>query len=215
MKNLIILCAGGYGREICLFAQNSIGYSEEYILKGFLDDDIHKLDSFNGYPPIIDTIMDYKISKDDVFVCALGDVKIKKKVINTILSKGGEFITLISKDAYIGQNVEMGKGCIICPTARIHCDVRMGDFVTLQPFSVLGHDVQIGNWSHVNNYADCGGASVIGNEVIINTHSFILPLVTIGDGAAIGAGSIVLRNVPSGIVMFGNPAKPLPLPGNK
>ena len=213
MKNLLIIGARGYGREICDFASDCKGYGTEFVIKGYLDDKSDALDNFPGNPPIIDSVENYQPQKDDVFICALGEVKYKKKYCEMILAKGGEFINLISNRAYVSdRNTTLRKGCIVCPAARIHCDVTVGDFVTVQPFAVLGHDVKVGNWCHINDYSDCGGGSQIGNEVTINTQSFILPKLKVGDRATIGAGSIVLRNVKEGVVVFGNPAKPLPLP---
>jgi len=213
MKNLLIIGARGYGREICDFAADCRGYETEFVIKGFLDDKSDALDNYPGYPPIINSVESYQPQRDDIFICALGEVKYKKKYCEMILSKGGKFTTLISKRAYVSnRNTTIGEGCIICPDSRIHCDVKIGDFVTVQPFAVIGHDVKVGNWCHINDYADCGGASTIGDEVTIHTHSFILPHFKVGNGATIGAGSIVLRNVKEGVVVFGNPAKPLPLP---
>ena len=213
MKQLIIIGASGYGREICDFAMDCRGYNTEYVIKGFLDDRVDALDNHPGNPPIIDSVENYQPTDDDIFICAVGDVKYKKKYCEMILAKGGIFTTLISNKAYVSdRNTTIGNGCIICPTARVHCDVVIGDFVTIQPFAVVGHDVKVGNWCHINDYSDCGGWSQIEDEVLINTHSFILPKLKVGKGATIGAGSIVIRNVKEGVVMFGNPAKPLPLP---
>lgn len=213
MKNLIIIGAGGYGREIFDFAHDSKGYGTEFVIKGFIDENPKALDSYRGYPPILKKVSEYEPEENDVFICAIGSVKPKKKCCEIILNKGGQFISLISNRAYVSSyNTKIGKGCIICPDSRVHCDVTIGDFVTLQPNAVLGHDVKVGNWCHINDYADCGGATHIGDEVTIHTHSFILPGFKVEKGATIGAGSIVVRNVKEEVVMFGNPARPLPLP---
>ena len=212
MKHLIIIGAGGFGREIYWSAKESIGYGTEFDIKGFLDPDEHKLDGFEGYPPILGYEETYIIEEDDVFACAFGEVKLKKKCCEKILAKGGHFQTLIHKDAYVSEKAVLGQGCEILALARIHCDVTIGDFVTVQPYAVLGHDVKVGNWCHINDYSDCGGATKIGNEVTIHTHSFVLPGLSVGNGATVGAGSIVIRNVNENTVVFGNPAKPLPLP---
>lgn len=213
MKQLLIIGARGYGREICDFASECKGYGSEFVVKGYLDDKSDALDNYPGNPPIIDSVENYQPKENDVFICALGEVKYKKKYCEMVLAKGGKFISLISKKAFISdKNTKIGVGCIICPDSRIHCDVTIGDFVTLQPYAVLGHDVKIGDWCHINDYADCGGGTHIGNEVTIHTHSFILPKFKVGDGATIGAGSIVIGNVKEGMIVFGNPARPLPLP---
>lgn len=212
MKHLIIIGAGGFGREVYCSATESIGFGNEFDIKGFLDPDAHKLDGFEGYPPILGVEDSYPIEEDDVFVCAFGNVELKKKCCEKIISKGGSFITLIHKTAYVSKNVRIGNGCIVLAGARIHCDVTIGDFVVVQPYAIIGHDVQVGNWSLINALADCGGMSKVGEMCTINTTAFILPLSKIEDGATVGAESLVLRKVKAGQTVLGVPAKPLVIP---
>ena len=59
MKQLIIIGAGGMGRVMYDMARESIGYQTQYTIKGYIDDNIHSLDSFNNFPPILGTIAEY------------------------------------------------------------------------------------------------------------------------------------------------------------
>ena len=79
MKNLVIIGAGGMGKELSWFAQSCIGFNKEFIIKGFIDDNLHALDGFDGYPPLLGTIRDYQPEKDDVFANSIGDVNLKKE----------------------------------------------------------------------------------------------------------------------------------------
>ena len=72
MKNLIIVAAGGMGRTIYGIVKESVGYGTEFLIKGFIDDNLHALDGFPNYPPIIATVAEYKPQPDDVFVCSIG-----------------------------------------------------------------------------------------------------------------------------------------------
>ncbi len=213
MKHLIILCAGGFGREIYNSALESHGYGEEFDVKGFLDDNPHALDGYMNYPGIIGTIKDYQPEEDDVFVCAVGNVKSRRLLTEEMLAKGGEFQTLIHKTAYISNmNVKLGVGCLLLAGARIHCDVTLGDYVIIQPAAILGHDVVVGSWSLINTMSNCGGASRIGECVTIHVNSFVMPMAVIEDDVTVGAGSVALRRVKVGQTVFGVPAKPPILP---
>lgn len=212
MKHLIILCAGGFGREMYNSATESVGYSEEFDVKGFLDDNPRALDGYKNYPPIIGSIKDYQPKEDDVFVCAVGTVKTKKVICESIMARGGEMYTLIHNTAYISKNVVIGKGCVILAGARVHCDVTLGDFVTIQPYAIIGHDVTVGKWSHINAYADCGGMSKIGEGVTLHTTCFVIPLAVVEDYSTVGAGSVTMRKVKAGQTVFGVPAKPVLIP---
>ena len=61
MRNLIIIGAGGMGRTIYDMALENNGYLKDFQIKGFIDDDIHQLDRFGNYPPIISTILDLSL----------------------------------------------------------------------------------------------------------------------------------------------------------
>ena len=80
MKNLIIIGAGGFGRSVYNLAIQCDGYGKDYKIKGFIDDNIHALDNYKGYPPIIGSDKDYQILEDDVFVNSIGNIKTKKKL---------------------------------------------------------------------------------------------------------------------------------------
>lgn len=212
MKSLIIIGASGYGREVYNSAIESIGYMEEFEVKGFIDDNLKALDGLDGYPPILGTIKDYLPQQGDVFVCAIGSVLIRKKVSESILERGGAFFTLIHKTAYISKNVVLGKGCMLLAGARIHCDVRIGDYVIVQPFAIIGHDCVIGNWCLINTYSDLGGGSKLGEGVTLQINSFVMPQAVVGDYATIGAGSVTIRRVKAGQTVFGVPAMPVIAP---
>lgn len=207
MKRLIILGAGGMGRQICNMAKRCSGYEKEYVIKGFLDDNIHALDQYDHYPPVLDSIMNYQIQKDDVFVNSIGDVETKKKCIQHILDHGGTFLTLISPTAQISDNVKIGNGCIIATGVCIGVESVIGDFTLIQNYAVIGHDVKIGSFCRVDCNCVCIAGVELEDEVCIHTASTINHNTKIGKGAVVGANSFVVRNVKPGLSVFGNPAR--------
>lgn len=209
MKNLIIIGARGFGREVYNLAKRCDGYNKEFVIKGFLDDKAEALLGFNYPSQIISSVEDYSPEKDDVFVCALGDVQWKMKYSAIILDKGGEFFNLIHPSAIIMDNVSMGKGVIIMPHVLISNDSTVGDHVTIQAFTALGHDCKIGDWSQLNSYSFMGGFCELEKGVTLNPQSVILPKLKVGENAVVGAGSVVIKNVKPKTTVFGNPAKVL------
>jgi len=206
MKQLLIIGARGWGREIYNMLPWFIGYGTEFEVKGFLDDKSDALDGMSGYPPIIGSVEKYEIESDDVFVCALGDAHWKRHYAEIILGKGGRFINLIHKECPIGKNTKMGQGCVVCDHVGISCDISIGDFVTFQPYAIVGHDCQIGNYSHIGTRSFMGGYSIIGEASTLHTNSVVLPHVRVGNGSVVGAGAVVMRKVKNGDTVYGNPA---------
>jgi sugar O-acyltransferase (sialic acid O-acetyltransferase NeuD family) len=206
MRNLLIIGARGFGREVYNFflhCKESLGDVE---CKGFLDDNFHALDDTPGYPPIIQSVEEYEPQPNDVFITALGDVHYKKKYTEFIKSKGGQFISLIDPQIKLGRNTTFGIGCIINKSA-ISCDVKFGDFVTLGVYSDIGHDVTIGSFCHLGAYTFMGGYSAVDDFVTIHPRVNILPHKRVGEHSIVGASSVVIKNVPAHTTVFGNPAK--------
>ncbi len=207
MKHLYIIGARGFGREVYnLFMQckEDLGNIE---CKGFLDDKIDALDGYMGYPPIVSSVEDYEVQPDDVFVCALGDVKYKKLYVEKILAKGGIFVSLIHPGVQIGLNTKIGRGCIVRTECNISCDITIGDFVTIMGYSVLGHDCIVKDWAHLGAYSFLGGFSEVGESATLHPGVRLLPHTKVGSNAIVGAGSVVLRNVKPRVTVFGVPAK--------
>lgn len=212
MKNLIIIGARGYGRGVFDIASSMKSYGKSFIIKGFLDDNSDVLNEYPNYPPIISSVEDYIIEKDDMFICALGDVKYKRKYVNLILQKGGDFFTVIHPSVHIGNNTKIGKGCIIGYNVQIDCDVTIGDFVNIQTNAVIGHDSIIGDWAMIDCFAFTGGFVRIGEGVTLHTRATIVPKLEVGEYAVINACSLCIRKVKPNSVMLGNPAKELLIP---
>jgi sugar O-acyltransferase (sialic acid O-acetyltransferase NeuD family) len=208
MNNLVIVGAGGMGRTIYDMARESTTYGKEYLIKGFIDDNVHSLDLFENYPPMLGTISDYEIESDDVFVCSIGGTS-RRACMEKILERGGIFITMIHQTARIGTNVHIGKGCYIGAFTTIAADAYIDDYNFIQSYTIIGHDVQIKKWNRIDSYVMCVGGTKIGEGCMIHTNAVLNHNVEVGDGAHVGACSFVINSVPEGATVFGNPARRL------
>ena len=208
MKQLVIIGAGGMGRVMYDMSRESLGYGTDFEIKGFIDDNIHSLDKFSNYPPILDTITDYQPQPDDAFICSIGGAS-RRTCMEAIINKGGKFLTLIHSTARIGSNVHIGEGTMIGAFTTIAADSFIDNYNFIQSYTIVGHDVRIGKWNRIDSHVMLIGGIQIGNNNMIHTSAVINHEVIIGDNNHIGACSFVTRPVENGWTVFGNPARRL------
>ena len=85
----------------------------------------------------------------------------------------------------------------------------IGDHVCVLPNTVIHHDVHIGAWSLVGSNVTIAGSTVVGENCYIGSGSSLMNGLSIGAGTLVGLGSNVIRSVPAGARIAGNPARPV------
>ena len=147
MKNIAIFGAGGFGREVKWLIDEINKKSNTWNFLGYFDDDftnsinipdgqrLGNMDTLNKWPEPLSLVF------------ALGSPEIKKKVILKVENDQFSFPALIHPSVFIGNNVEIGEGCIICAGCIITVDIKIGKHVILNLGCTIGHDSIIGNYS--------------------------------------------------------------------
>lgn len=207
-KNLIIMGASGFGRELVQYIQdiNSSKQVPEWNILGFIDDNLHALDILGHGYQVIDTILEHKPDAETFYVCALAMPDVKRKTVTLLKKKGARFATIIHPSARVSEYAVLGEGCVITPNSNINTDAKLGCFVSVLA-SGVGHDANIGDFSTLSGHVWVNGHASIGDNVYMGCGSMVAPSRKIGDNATVGIGSVVISNIRSGITVFGNPAK--------
>lgn len=201
MKDLIIVGAGGFGREAYHLAK-TIG---NWNIIGFIDDNPNALKGYKCEAKIIGSIKDWTPTENEEFAMGIASPKGKESIANYLKTKGANFVSLIHPRAMVYDTAEIGEGCIIGGMSNIGDCAKLGNFVNVAG-SIVGQDSIVGDFSTTTAYVNIASAH-IGQRVFIGSHSVILNSKKIGDDAYICAGSVVISNVKPGTKVFGNPAK--------
>lgn len=114
---------------------------------------------------------------------------------------------LVHPSAVVSLTASLGEGSQILALANVAADTRMGEACIINHRASVDHECELGNGVHVAPGATLCGCVAVADNVFIGANSVVLPRVSIGAGSIIGAGSVVTHNIPSGVVVIGNPAK--------
>jgi sugar O-acyltransferase (sialic acid O-acetyltransferase NeuD family) len=207
MKDLYILGAGGFGREVHAWLLDEQQLLQRYRLCGFIDDAPHALDQFALDCPIVTSFSELPDFENAVFVCGIGNVPLKRALCEPMLAAGASFVTLIHPTALVGPRVKLGRGVVLCPRVTLTCDVEVGDLAMINCHSTAGHDAVIREWVTVSAHCDLTGGTQVGVGAFLGSGVRVIPSKCIGANATVGAGSVVIRNVAEGAKVFGNPAR--------
>ncbi len=207
MKELIIVGAGGFGRELLQWSKEINSIEPRWEIKGFIDDNPEALTGYDCDYGIIGSIRDWQPTENEQFVIALGFPAVKNKVVGSLLERGADIVSLIHPDAHIGSFCKIGRGCIIYPDCRITVNVSIGDYVTVLSQNFIGHDASIGDYSTLFGGCSVNGHVAIGERTLLNNGVSTVPSIKIGNDVNVGAGSFVVSNVRDGRHVFGNPAR--------
>lgn len=204
MKDLIIVGAGGFGREVLQCVKDINHLEKKWNIKGFIDDNTDALENIECDYKVIGTVKDWIPNKNEIFVCAVAGPKAKEMIVNILKDKGARFQTIISPRAYISDFVTIGEGTVITGNS-IGPNVVLGQFTSIMG-SMIGQQSVIGDYTTTTGYTNVVSAT-IGKRVFLGSHSIIMNNCNVGDDAFVCVGSVVIRNVKSGTKVFGNPAK--------
>lgn len=108
---------------------------------------------------------------------------------------------VVSSSALVGDNCHILAGAIIGPMAEL------GEACIVNTNASVDHECILGAGVHIAPGATLCGCVEVGENTLIGARSVVLPRIRIGANVIVGVGSVVTRDIPDGVVAFGNPAK--------
>ncbi|MGE0601076.1 MAG: acetyltransferase [Dehalococcoidia bacterium] len=203
----LILGKGGQGRDV-LDALLAAGRT----VAGVFDDDDPPLPS---QVPLLGKKDEWRsrFSPDVEFLAGMGNSTERAEFAAAVFASGGKLASaihpaaVISPRATVGPGVFIAAGCVIAPEAVIH------DLAFINANCSVDHDCEIGIAAQLSPGVTLPGGVIVGDSAFIGAGAVVLPGKRIGVGAVVGAGSVVTRDVPDGVTVSGNPARPHGEPG--
>lgn len=203
-RRILIVGAGGFGREVLHWARDAWPHSADRIA-GFLSADAGVLRGFDCGTDVLSSPDDYEPAPGDGLVLAIGVPYVRRQVAESLLARGGSFLTLIHPSAIVAASASIAAGAILCPYSIASDSSRVGRCALLNYHASLGHDAVAGDFSVLSPYATLGGGARIGEDVFLGLHASVGPGKTVGDRSKVSANSCVLASAPPDSIIFGVP----------
>lgn len=194
---IAVMGCGGHGRSLADFLAE-YGYRTV-----FLDDDPKGTKVEGGS----EKLQDHVFLREFQIAVGIGDNKIRHHFSMVTLKSGGQLKTVRHPKSVISNTALTGMGCQFFPNAIVGTHVKIENFVIVNNGASVGHDSILRDGCQVADGSALGGAVIIGKRTLVGLNATVLPKVKIGDDCIVGAGAVVTRDVPSGKIVKGVPAR--------
>lgn len=116
----------------------------------------------------------------------------------------------IGTDVKVWNNSVIDYGCVIGDRVKIHSNCYVAQFTTIEDDVFIAPGVSLANDPHPGSATHlCMRGPTIKAGAQIGMNATVLPFVVVGERSLVGAGAVVTRDVPPGMVVVGNPARVL------
>ncbi len=206
MKNLVILGSGVHAAEMAEIVERINRQRKTWNLLGFISRnpaDVGR--KFNGKPVLGTFDHLTRWMREKVFFTASNCNKLPQA--GFIDRK--YLVSLVDPGAFVSKTAVLGKGCVVYPGCFIGLQAKLGDMVFMLANCIVNHDVVLEDRVIVTSGVALAGHVHVEENCYLGQACTVREGLRIGRGSLIGMGAVVVKDVPAGSVMTGNPAKKL------
>jgi len=202
---LAILGASGHGKVIADIAL-LLGYTDVVFF-----DDAWPSKSRIGRWSVIGTteILLGSVTDFDAVIVGIGDNRIRLEKHALLAISGAPFVTLVHPAAVVSNFAQIGTGSVICAGAIVNVDAVLGAAVIVNTGATVDHDCRLADGVHIAPGAHLSGDVHVGANSWIGVGASVKQGIHIGPDVTIGAGAVVISDIPDGVTVVGNPARPI------
>ena len=207
MKKVVIIGAGGFGREVIEIFKDQNRLQKQWEILGFIDENSALSGKIINNFSVLGGLDWFENNRDVGCVIAIGDPKTKKRIADFLEKKDVLFYNAIHPSVIISEFVNLGNDVIICAGSILTVNILIKNHVILNLNNTVGHDSVIEDYCSIMPGVSINGENHIGNGVYIGTGATFIQKVQVGEWSIIGAGAVVIEDIPDHVVAVGIPAK--------
>lgn len=211
MEKIIIFGAGAQAKYILETSSLLEEYQVECIIETDGNQDrigkrIYGVKTFAWDDKLISSLRNGGIGKA---IVAHGNNSIKEQLYLKAINEGFDLINVIHPRSIIATTAVIGRNVIINASAIVQPYARVGNGVMVHAGVIIDHDCVIEDFVNLSPGATLAGGVHVKKRAYIFTGALIIPQKVIGVDSVVGAGAVVIRDVPDEVTVVGNPARVL------
>jgi sugar O-acyltransferase (sialic acid O-acetyltransferase NeuD family) len=209
VRPLLIVGAGGFGRETAEAVRAVNAERPTWDLLGFLDDDPalqgQELDGL----PVLGPLAGLERYPGALLVVSVGNpgnYVARKRIVTRLGLLPSRYATIVHPAAVVPPSAQLGSGTVVLATAVATTGIRVGAHVVVMPGAVLTHDCRVADYVTVGAGVRLAGGVLVEEGAYLGAGVLVREHRTVGAWALVGMGAVVTRDVPAGEVWAGVPA---------
>lgn len=207
IERLVVVGAGGHGRETMDIIRAAIAAGRIATAEGFVDDGLRAGTLINDRPVLGDLQWLVSMRSEVAAVIAFGNPLTTRRIAEMLSAAGVRVASAISPSAQISNGAHIGDGVIMFPNTVVNVGATIEAHVTLNVGATVSHDSRVGRYANLNPGARIAGNAVIGVGAYVGMGANVIQSVKIGDWVTVGAGATVIADLPEGVTAVGVPAR--------
>ena len=160
-----------------------------------------------GTTPVVETLDSFRPSEDELYLLGPTTPSRVNLAAEVQARFGLRFASLVHPGATVSALAVLSPGCFVGAGSVIAPGAHLGEHVFVNRCASIGHDTQVGSFTRIQPGAHAASLSRIGRGVSIGIGACLVDRLTVGDNTVIGAGSVVVGDLPGNVVAWGNPAE--------
>lgn len=211
---VVVIGAGGFAREVRWLIQEIDKATPGWAFAGYVVSDLSRVGEHDSRGDILGDYGWLRSNRKrfDALAIGIGTPAARVKVSQELLPEFPVELwpALVHPTArYDAATTEMGAGVMICAGVIGTVNLKFRSFSLVNLCCTIGHEAEIGVGCVLNPTVNISGGVTLEEGVLVGTGAQVLQYLRVGQGATIGAGSVVTKDIPPGVTAVGIPAKPL------
>jgi sugar O-acyltransferase (sialic acid O-acetyltransferase NeuD family) len=197
-----VIGAGGHARVV-ISTLSAAGFE----VAGVFDDDPVTWGTTVAGIPVRGPVADVERRSHRCAVVAIGDNSVRDEITRSLPSL--EWTTVVHPAASVDASARLGPGAVVCAGAIIQPAATIGAHVIINTAASVDHDCTLEEYAHLAPGVRLAGGVRIGRGALLGIGSVVIPNLSIGEWTVVGAGAVVVRDLPPRVTAVGVPARPV------